>query len=145
MDVRILSATHRNLQQEVDEKRFRLDLFYRLNVVRLEIPPLRQRREDIPELARYFSNYYCTQYGKAPAMITPTAKSRTLPLNAKSLNSLSMVLSLSSSTALERLLQGLKLFPLALGRQRGLFGPGGGVSYGDASIPDDLQQVGHVD
>jgi two-component system response regulator PilR (NtrC family) len=53
VDVRILSATHKNLQQEVEEKRFRLDLFYRLNVIGLDIPPLRDRSEDLPQLADY--------------------------------------------------------------------------------------------
>lgn len=53
-DVRIVAATNRNLEQEVSEKRFREDLFYRLNVVRIQLPPLRQRAEDIQPLAEYF-------------------------------------------------------------------------------------------
>jgi two-component system response regulator PilR (NtrC family) len=53
VDVRILSATHKNLQQEVEEKSFRLDLFYRLNVIGLDIPSLRERPEDLPQLAGY--------------------------------------------------------------------------------------------
>jgi DNA-binding NtrC family response regulator len=53
-DVRIITATNRNLEQEVAEKRFREDLFYRLNVVRIQLPPLRQRTEDIRLLAEYF-------------------------------------------------------------------------------------------
>jgi len=50
VDVRILSATHKNLQQEVELKRFRLDLYFRLNVISLEIPPLRERTDDLPQL-----------------------------------------------------------------------------------------------
>ena len=54
VDVRIVAATHRNLAQEVQEGRFREDLFFRLNVMALLVPPLRERREDIPLLARHF-------------------------------------------------------------------------------------------
>ncbi len=52
VDVRILSATHKDLGRLVDEGRFRHDLYYRINVIELKVPPLRQRREDIPQLAR---------------------------------------------------------------------------------------------
>jgi two-component system nitrogen regulation response regulator NtrX len=54
VDVRVLSATSRDLQQEIDASRFREDLYYRLNVVPVRLPPLRERREDIPELANQF-------------------------------------------------------------------------------------------
>src|SRR5690606_39032467 len=52
-DVRILCATHKRLEKEVQEGRFRQDLFYRLNVIQLSVPALRERREDIPLLANY--------------------------------------------------------------------------------------------
>jgi two-component system, NtrC family, response regulator HydG len=58
VDVRILAATNRNLEEEVEAGRFRRDLFYRLNVISIEIPPLRARLEDIPLLANYFMNKY---------------------------------------------------------------------------------------
>lgn len=54
VDVRVVAATNRNVEQEVDEGRFREDLFYRLNVIRIQAPPLEQRREDIPMLAAFF-------------------------------------------------------------------------------------------
>jgi len=54
IDIRVISATHRNLETMVEEGRFRADLFYRLNVVRVVIPPLRERREDIPLLVHHF-------------------------------------------------------------------------------------------
>jgi two-component system nitrogen regulation response regulator GlnG len=60
-DVRIIAATNKNLEVEVGERRFREDLFYRLNVVRIQLPPLRQRPEDIQPLAEYFLQKVATQ------------------------------------------------------------------------------------
>src|SRR5271154_2066630 len=63
VDVRIVAATNVNLQEAVREGRFREDLFYRLNVICLELPPLRSRREDIPLLAAHFLKYYADENG----------------------------------------------------------------------------------
>ncbi|MCK6440487.1 MAG: sigma-54 dependent transcriptional regulator [Planctomycetes bacterium] len=63
-DVRIVAATNRNLQQEVKEGRFREDLFYRLNVVPLNVPALRERQGDIPALARFYISRFNTEFGK---------------------------------------------------------------------------------
>lgn len=64
VDVRVIAATNRNLEKEVAEGRFRLDLYYRLNVFPVELPPLRERAEDIPLLAKHFITYYNRKTGK---------------------------------------------------------------------------------
>lgn len=69
-DVRIIAATNRNLEKEVAEGRFRLDLFYRINVFPILMPPLRERREDIADLANHFLNIYTRKTGKTVRGIT---------------------------------------------------------------------------
>ncbi len=73
VDVRIVAATNVNLQQAVKDGRFREDLFYRLNVICLELPPLRQRREDIPLLAQHFLRFYATENGTEAPSLSPEA------------------------------------------------------------------------
>ncbi len=65
LDVRIIAATNKDLEQEVKAGRFREDLYYRLNICRIAVPPLRERREDIPLLAEYFMKKYAKEHGKA--------------------------------------------------------------------------------
>ena len=65
VDVRIISATHRNLEEEMKSSRFREDLYYRLNVVTLSLPPLNHRRDDIPLLAEYFRESLAQRYQKS--------------------------------------------------------------------------------
>lgn len=64
VDVRILCATNRRLEEEVEAGNFRQDLFYRINVVSISIPPLRERRADIPALVRYFLDYYNEEHNR---------------------------------------------------------------------------------
>lgn len=73
VDVRIISATNQDLETRVREKKFREDLFYRLNVIPLRIPPLRERKEDIPLLADHFIRKYAREFGKEVRKISPFA------------------------------------------------------------------------
>ncbi len=73
VDFRCVAATHRNLEALIEEGRFRPDLFYRLNVFRMEIPPLRERRDDIPLLADAFVRRFSLAMGKHIARVTPAA------------------------------------------------------------------------
>src|SRR5437762_822341 len=81
VDVRIVSATHRPLEQEIEKGRFRADLFYRLQVVTVEIAPLRDRREDIPVLAETFARQAAERYGLPPRIIAPSALRRLVEYN----------------------------------------------------------------
>ncbi|MHB1688011.1 MAG: sigma-54 interaction domain-containing protein [Ignavibacteriaceae bacterium] len=73
VDVRIIAATNKDLQQEVDARRFREDLYFRLKAVTLNIPPLRKRKGDIEELAHHFISTYCAENKIATPKITPEA------------------------------------------------------------------------
>ena len=73
VDVRVIAATHRDLETAIREKQFREDLYYRLSVVVITLPPLRQRREDIPELVRYFLQKHGPELGNPQPSIHPEA------------------------------------------------------------------------
>jgi two-component system response regulator HydG len=73
VDFRLIAATNRDLEREVSEGRFREDLYYRLKVVTLRIPPLRERPSDIPGLADHFLNLFCQEHGKGPKRLSAEA------------------------------------------------------------------------
>jgi two-component system response regulator AtoC len=75
VDVRVVSATNRDLERAVADGQFREDLFFRLNVVCITLPPLRQRRDEITPLTQHFLRHYCEHYNKAPlALATDTLR-----------------------------------------------------------------------
>ena len=77
-DVRIIAATNRNLQQEVEAGRFREDLYYRLNVIAITAPPLRSRRDDVPLLVDHFLGIYCAKNGRPRLSVASDALAKLL-------------------------------------------------------------------
>jgi hydrogenase-4 transcriptional activator len=71
VDVRIIAATNSDLEEMVSQSRFREDLYYRLNVIRLRVPPLRERRSEIPTIVNYYINHYSAKFGRKDVQITP--------------------------------------------------------------------------
>ncbi|HSJ62324.1 MAG TPA: sigma-54 dependent transcriptional regulator [Gemmatimonadaceae bacterium] len=76
VDVRVIAATNKHLESEIAEGRFRQDLYYRLNVVPVSVPPLRDRKEDIPALVQHFVNLLTQREGMAPRAVAPDAMER---------------------------------------------------------------------
>jgi two-component system nitrogen regulation response regulator NtrX len=73
VDVRVIAATNKNLEEEIRQGRFRDDLYFRLNVIPFHVPPLRERREDVPRLARHFMKVLSAEHGRRPREIAPEA------------------------------------------------------------------------
>ncbi len=71
IDVRVVAATNKNLEAEIERGNFREDLYYRLNVIPFQVPPLRERKEDIPALVDHFVVRFSASYGRTPKEITP--------------------------------------------------------------------------
>jgi two-component system, NtrC family, response regulator HydG len=106
INVRILAATHRDLGQQVAAGRFREDLYYRLKVVNLHVPPLRERPEDLPALAHHFLARFAVQFGTPPVAVTPELRARleawTWPGNVRELsNALESAVALSQDGTLD--------------------------------------------
>ena len=72
-DVRVIAATNRDLAERIEQREFRADLYYRLNVLHIKIPPLRERREDIPQFLEYFLQAYSERHGNPVPELTPDA------------------------------------------------------------------------
>jgi len=92
VDVRVVAATNKNLEEEITRGGFREDLFYRLNVIPFHVPPLRERAEDIPSLALHFVEEFCAESGMRPKEIDPAAlellRSHPWPGNVRELRNL---------------------------------------------------------
>jgi len=107
VDVRVIATTHRRLHQLVEEGKFRADLYYRLHVVPLTIPPLRERREDIPELAEYFLRKYAPKAARYVGLRLPDSfvarlQEQTWPGNVRELeNTIRRALALSRGPDVE--------------------------------------------
>jgi DNA-binding NtrC family response regulator/tetratricopeptide (TPR) repeat protein len=71
VDVRVIAATNMPLEEKVADGSFREDLYYRLNVIRLRVPPLRERRSEIPPIVHYYVNHYSSRFGKSGVTFTP--------------------------------------------------------------------------
>ncbi len=125
VDVRIIAATNRDLKQEVEEGRFREDLFYRLNVVAIRVPPLRERREDIPPLLEHFLAQVCadarTPLKRISASALKILTTYNWPGNIRELqNEIKRVVALADDTVGPELLESLKSHPALLaGSARG--------------------------
>jgi formate hydrogenlyase transcriptional activator len=135
VDVRVIAATNRDLKQAIADKSFREDLYYRLNVFPIHLPPLRERREDIGLLASYFATIYATQFGREITGIDPATMERLLaypwPGNIRELQNIMERAAILSRGPL------LEVGPDVLAA-------GAGQLFGSASAPADVPRPGAV-
>ena len=146
VDVRIVSATHRDLAADVQAGRFRQDLYYRLNVIELLIPPLRERREDLPALCEALLARIAHESGISPPRLTDAALQRIAqhPLtgNVRELENLlhrAVALSDGGELQLECASEAPPFCPLPAGQARPAASPASSVVTADMPLPHDLQ------
>jgi two-component system, NtrC family, response regulator AtoC len=142
-DVRIIAATNKNLEQLVREGKFRDDLYFRLNVVRITMPPLRERKEDIPILVQGFLRHFCKANDKPLVDLTPDAMDALLtyewPGNVRELRTAiehGVVMATGPKITLRDL-------PMAVRQSAGAKFPGGGSAqaFGEKTSPLDLHET----
>ena len=135
VDVRVISATHRDLEKEVEAEEFREDLYYRLKVVEIELPPLRERTEDIPALAHRFLEQVAERLDREPKPLSPqalaTLTQHSWPGNVRELrNVLEQAAVLASGDAIE--VGDLHLSPSGSGGAGPVFDLSDGMTFSDA-------------
>jgi len=139
-DARVIAATHQNLDEQVREGRFREDLFHRLNVIRLRLPPLRERREDIPLLARHFLARSAKELGVESKRLTEEAlqfvSQLHFPGNVRQLENLCHWLTVLAPAQWVR----VEDFPVELRQERGLIATYAGMESPPAEAPAQEQQ-----
>ena len=146
VDVRLICATHRDLQQLTLEGKFRQDLFYRINVMRLQLPALRERGKDILELAEFILNKRAGELGKQPRHFSPKAiqaiTTYTWPGNVRELeNAVERALILSEAEEIDNELLGIDLELVKVSQLRGRQAEAGATSAPRVSSydpPEDL-------
>lgn len=140
-DVRIIALTNRNLEQKILDNTFRQDLYYRLNVLSVKVPPLRERKEDIPLLVRDFINKTCRELGIPPMDIDPVALSvlsrQSWPGNVRELlNYVRRLVVFSNGKNID-----FHLISLVEGGLEGTPGPVENRSYGDISYKEAKKEA----
>ena len=144
VDVRVITATNRNLEKEIAEGRFREDLFYRLNVIPIQLPALRERREDIPLLARHFLERFRKSMDKPVDSISAEALCRLeaydWPGNVRELeNTMERAIALETGTAISVGVLSEKISNFAVGQPAGT--PGKGVRIPPEGV--DFEKLVH--
>ena len=149
VDVRILSATHKNLAELVEQGQFRQDLFYRINVIELRVPPLRERRGDVPQLAKYILDALAAKSGMGAGQLSPAAQqalaSYDFPGNVRELeNILERAMAMCEGTSIDAadlMLPQRNAHPVADAAGAGRLDPGPRVAAGDGGLDDYITNL----
>jgi DNA-binding NtrC family response regulator len=141
-DVRVIAATNRNLSEDVTTGRFRADLFYRLNVISLHVPPLRERREDIPALVSHFLSLFRERFNRPALDLSPEARARLdaydWPGNVRELRN---ALERAAALAASDLIEADHLLPQAAPRVPGPLSPLSSSSSARPDAPATLEEL----